>query len=211
MLLVCYGSVRQIQWSSSEELLSCRYSDIIEIIKSFHLNGLNLNVSSTTIFCHFCSEDTHKLRCFETVFHFPLQLNFMKGLLVCSKRLLLLVDSRCCNKLSTYQLLYSHWHFGCHGNLTGPQIHPISSIPLHFTQKVVGKLPFLLPQNCLHIKEHFLRKFKKILSGGFGATLIFCNIKVGPKPLESNQSNGKYRVYFGLCIVAMETKFMLGV
>ena len=35
-------------------------------------------------------------------FHFLLQLNFMKGLLVCSKRLLLLVDSRCCNNLSTY-------------------------------------------------------------------------------------------------------------
>ena len=29
----------------------------------------------------------------------------MKGLLVCSKRLLLLVDSRCCNNLSTYQLI----------------------------------------------------------------------------------------------------------
>ena len=97
---------------------------------------------------------------------------------------MLLVDSRCCNNLSTYQLLYSHRHFGCHGNLTGPQIHPISSIQLHFTQKVVGKLPFLLHQNCLYIKEHFLRKFKKILSGGFGATLIFCNIKVGPKPLD---------------------------
>ena len=118
------------------------------------------------------------LRWFETVFHFPFQLNFMKGLLVCSKRLLLLVDSRGCNNLSTYQLLYCHWHFGCHGNLTGPQIHPISSIQLHFTQKVVGELPFLLHQNCLHIKEHFLRKFKKILSRGFGATLIFCNIKV---------------------------------
>ena len=39
------------------------------------------------------------LRWLETVFHFPLQLNFMKGLLVCSKRLLLLVDSRCCNNL----------------------------------------------------------------------------------------------------------------
>ena len=32
---------------------------------------------------------------------------------------------------------------------------------LHFTQKVVGELPFLLHQNCLHIKEHFFRKFKK--------------------------------------------------
>ena len=108
----------------------------------------------------------------------------MKGLLVCSKRLLLFVDSRCYNNFSTYQLLYSHWHFGCHGNLTGPQIHTTSSIQLHFTQKVVGKLPFLLHQNCLHTKEQFLRKFKKILSRGFGATLLFCNIKVEPKPLD---------------------------
>ena len=80
----------------------------------------------------------------------------------------------------TLQLINScnHWHFGCHGNLTGPQINPISSIQLHFTQKVVSKLPFVLHQNCFHIKEHFLRKFKKILSRGFGATLIFCNIDV---------------------------------
>ena len=42
----------------------------------------------------------------------------MKGLLICSKKLLLLVDS--------------------------PQIHPISSIQLRFTQKVVGERPFLL-------------------------------------------------------------------
>ena len=49
-----------------------------------------------------------QLRWFKTAFHFPFQLNFMKGLLVCSKRLLLLVDGRCCNNLSTYQLLYSH-------------------------------------------------------------------------------------------------------
>ena len=85
-----------------------------------------------------------------------------------------------------YQLLYSHSHFGCHGNLTGPQIHPISSIQLHFTHKVAGKLPFLLHQNCFHSKEHFLRKFKKILSRGFGTTLhvVFCNIKVVPKPLD---------------------------
>ena len=125
------------------------------------------------------------LRWFETVFHFPFQLNFMKGLLVYNKRLLLLVDSWCCNNLSTYQLLYSHWHFGCHGNLTGPQIHSISSIQLHFTQKVVGELPFLLRQKCSHIKDHFLRKFKKILSGGFGTTLIFCNIKVAQKPRQN--------------------------
>ena len=130
------------------------------------------------------AEYKYALRWFETVFYFPLQLNFMKGLLICSKRLLLVVDSRCCNNLSTYKLLYSHWHFGCHGNLIGPQIHPISSVQLHFTQKVVSKLPFLLHQNCLHIKEHFLRKFKKILSRGFGATLILQNIKVAPKPPE---------------------------
>ena len=165
----------------------------------------------------------------------------MKGSLVCSKRLQLLVDSRCCNSFSTYQLLYSHWHFRCHSNLTGPQIHPISSIQLNFTQNVAGKLPFLVHQNCFHIKEHFLRKFKKILSRGFRATLIFCNIKKAPKPLDGifktflknvlwcannfdaikgkftdyflskMQSNGKYWVYLGLCIVAMETKFMLGV
>ena len=152
----------------------------------------------------------------------------MKDLLVCSKRLLLLVESRCCNNLSIYQLLCSHWDFGCHGYLTSPQIHPIYSIQLHFTQKVVGKLPFLLHQNCLHVKEHFLRKFKKILSRGFGATLIFCNIflknvfwrannfdaikkKFTDNFLCKLQSNGKYRAYLGLCIVAMETKFMLGV
>ena len=117
------------------------------------------------------------LRWFERVFHFPFHLNFMKGLLICSKRLLLLVDSRCYNNLSTHPLLYSHGHFGCHGNLTGPQIHTISSIQLHFTQKIVSELSFLLHQNCLHIKEHFLRKFKKIMSRDFGATLIFCNIE----------------------------------
>ena len=142
---------------------------------------LLVNISDTAVYLCFLIPFKFRdgLRWFETLFfHFPFQLNFMKGLLVCSKRLLLLVDSRCCNNLSTYQLLYCHWHFGCHGNRTGPQIHPISSIQLHFTQKVVGELPFLLHQNCLHIKEHFLRKFKKILSRGFGATLIFCNIKV---------------------------------
>ena len=139
-------------------------------------NSQRLSIKDSSWLVHFWMMTG--LRWFETVFHFPFQLNFMKGLLVYSKRLLLLVDRRCCNNLSTYQLLYCHWHFGCHGNLTGPQIHPISSIQLHFTQNVVGELPFLLHQNCLHIKEHFLRKFKKIMSRGFGTTLIFCNIKV---------------------------------
>ena len=63
-------------------------------------------------------------------------------------------------------------------------MHPISSFQLHFTQKVVGELPFLLHQNFLHIKENFSRKFKKILTRGFGATLIFCNIKVAQEPLD---------------------------
>ena len=36
----------------------------------------------------------------------------------------------------------------------------------------------------MHIKEHFLRKFKKIMSRGFCATLILQNIKVAPKPLD---------------------------
>ena len=70
------------------------------------------------------------------------------------------------------------------GDLTGPQIHPISSIQLHFTRKVVDKLSFLLDENCLHINGHFLRKFKKILSKGFGATLILQKIKMAPNPLD---------------------------
>ena len=40
-------------------------------------------------------------------------------------------------------------------------MHPIFTIQLQFTQKVVGELPFLLRQNCLHLKEHFLRELKK--------------------------------------------------
>ena len=72
--------------------------------------------------------------------------------------------------------MYSQHKFCYHGNYTEAQIHPIFTIRLHFTQKVVGELPFLLHQNCLHIKEHFLRKFKKILSRGFYATLILQNI-----------------------------------
>ena len=110
------------------------------------------------LFLHFVKK---YLRWFETVLHFPFQLNFMKGLLICSKRLLLLVDSRCYNNLSTYQLLYSHWHFGCHGNLTGPQIHTISSIQLHFTKKVVGKLPFLLRKKLFAHQRTFFEKVLK--------------------------------------------------
>ena len=81
-------------------------------------------------------------------------------------------------QLLTSQFSCSQHKFCFHGNYTEAQIHPIFTIRLHFTQKVVGELPFLLHQNCLHIKEHFLRKFKKILSRGFGATLILQNIKV---------------------------------
>ena len=82
------------------------------------------------------------------------------------------------------QFLYSQHKFCFHGNYTEAQIHPIFTIRLHFTQNVVGELPLLLHQNCLHIKEHFLRKFKKILSRGFGATLILQDIKVAPKLLD---------------------------
>ena len=87
-------------------------------------------------------------------------------------------------QLLTSQYLYFQYIFCYHGNYTEAQIHPIFTIRLHFTQKVVGELPFLLHQNCLHIKEHFLRKFKKILSRGFYATLILQNIKVAPKLLD---------------------------
>ena len=87
-------------------------------------------------------------------------------------------------QLLTSQFLYSQQKFCFHGNYTEAQIHPIFTIQLQFTQKVVGEFPFLLHQNCLHIKEQFLRKFKKILSRGFGATLILQNIKVTPKPLD---------------------------
>ena len=87
-------------------------------------------------------------------------------------------------QLLSSQFLCSQHKFCFPGNYTEVQIHPIFTIRLHFTQKVVGELPFLLHENCLHIKEHFLRKFKKILSRGFGATLILQNIKVAPKPLD---------------------------
>ena len=33
---------------------------------------------------------------------------------------------------------------------------------LHFAQKVVGEIPFLLHWICLRIKKHFLRNFKKL-------------------------------------------------
>ena len=58
-------------------------------------------------------------------------------------------------KRNTSQFLYSQYKFCFHGNYAEAQIHPIFTIRLHFTQKVVDELPFLLHQNCLHIKEHF--------------------------------------------------------
>ena len=129
----------------------------------------------------------------------------------------------------TSQFLYSQHKFCFHGNYTEAQIHPIFSIRLHFTQEVVGELPFLLHQNCLHIKEHFLRKFKKILSRGFCATLILQNIKVAPKPLDriflnflkhffftdyflcKMQLNTRNRMYLRACQVAMTTKMSVRV
>ena len=123
-------------------------------------------------------------------------------------------------QLLTSQFLCSQHKFCFHGNYTEVQIHPIFTIRLHFTQNVVGELPFLLHQNCLHIKEHFLRKFKKILSRGFGSTLILQNIKVAPKPLDritfdyflcKMQLNTRNRVYLRACQVAMTTKVSMRV
>ena len=125
----------------------CIIQDLISGVTFDPFNYLSSMLVTNYIYC--CTKlmlnfslDIH-LRWFETVFHFSFQLNFMKDSLVCSKKLLLLVDSWCYNNLSTYQLSYSHWHFGCHGNLKDLQIHPISIIQLHCTQVVFGKLPFL--------------------------------------------------------------------
>ena len=88
-------------------------------------------------------------------------------------------------QLLTYQFLYFQQKFCFHSNFIETKIHPIFTIRLHFTQKVVGKNSFsILHQNCLHIKKHVLRKFKKVQSRGFGATLIIQNIKVAPKPFD---------------------------
>ena len=109
-------------------------------------------------------------------------------------------------QLLTSQFLCSQHKFCFHGNYTEAQIHPIFTIRLHFTQKVVGELPFLFHQNCLHIKEHFLRKFKKILSRGFGATLILQKRKFTDYFLCKLQLNTRNRVYLRACQVAMTTK-----
>ena len=107
--------------------------------------------------------------------HFPEPLNFRKGFLAHHDGLVPVLANWCYNSF-----LYSQQEFCSHSNYTEAQIHPIFTIWLHFTQKVVGELPFLLYQNYLYIKEHI----KKILSRGFGATLILhIYIKVAPKPL----------------------------
>ena len=65
----------------------------------------------------------------------------------------------------TFQLINScTLTFWLSWQLDRPSNTPYSSIQLHFTQKVVNELPFLLHQNCLHTKECFLRMFTKILS-----------------------------------------------
>ena len=61
---------------------------------------------------------------------------------------------------------------------------PIFTIRLHFTQKVVSESHILLHQNCLHIKKRLLKKFEKIMSRTFGATLISQNFMVTSNPLE---------------------------
>ena len=64
----------------------------------------------------------------------------------------------------------------------------VNRILIQFLQRFVFSLHFSCARKNLcyqgNIKEHFLRKFKKILSRGFGATLILQNIKVAPKPLD---------------------------
>ena len=72
-------------------------------------------------------------------------------------------------QLLTFQFLYSQQKFCFHGNYTEAQIHPIFTIQLRFTQKVVGELPFLLHQNCLHASKNIT---------------ILQNIKVAPKLLD---------------------------
>ena len=125
-----------------------------------------------------------KLRWLPPVLHFPEPLNFTKGFLAHYDGLVPVLARWVLQQLLTSQFLYFQHKFCYHGNYTEAQIHPIFTVRLHFTQKLVGELPFLLHQNCLHIKEHFLRKFKKILSRGFYATLMLQNIKVAPKPLD---------------------------
>ena len=124
------------------------------------------------------------LRWLPPVLHFLESLNFTKGFLTHHDGLEPVVARWCYN---SFYLLNS-----CAPNINFVSMATIQRskytlyLPFDCTlhKKVVGELPFLLHQSCLHIKEHFLRKFKKILSRGFGATLILQNIKVAPKPLD---------------------------
>ena len=58
------------------------------------------------------------------------------------------------------QFLYSQHKFCFHGNYTEAQIHPIFTIWLYFTQKVVGELPFFY---CIKIVCTSKNIFKKVL------------------------------------------------
>ena len=110
-----------------------------------------------------CSD---RLRWFETVFRFSVQLIFRKELLVCVKRLLQLVESRCYNNLSTYSALVLSMTFWLSWQLDRPSntaYSDIYSIQLQFTQKKwVSECLFVSYQNWLRTMEHISFFFQKI-------------------------------------------------
>ena len=117
-----------------------------------------------------CSD---RLRWFERVFRFSVQLIFMKGLLVCVKRLLQLVESRCYNNLSTYSILVLSLTFWLSWQLDRPSNTPYSdiySIQLQFTQKneSVNIFLYLIKIDCAPWNTfHFFPE--NICPRGFGA------------------------------------------
>ena len=125
------------------------------------------------------------LRWLPPVWHFSESLNFTKSFLTHHDGLVPVVAKWFYNSFYLLNSCAPNTNFVSMATIQRPKYTQyLPLIRLHFTQKVVGELPFLLHQNCLHIKEHFLRKFKTILSRGFGATLILQNIKVAPKPID---------------------------
>ena len=125
------------------------------------------------------------LRWLPPVWHFSESLNFTKSFLTHHDGLVPVVAKWFYNSFYLLNSCAPNINFVSMATIQRPKYTLyLPLIRLHFTQKVVGELPFLLHQNCLHIKEHFLRKFKTILSRGFGATLILQNIKVAPKPID---------------------------
>ena len=78
-----------------------------------------------------------------TCFAFSLALNFTKSFLAHHDGLVPDLASLVLQQLLTYQFLYFQQKFCFHSNFIETKIHPIFTIRLHFTQKVVGKIPFL--------------------------------------------------------------------